>query len=391
MTAVCPHLVNKPFPNCIICRFSQWLLQCEFPVALLGCDCTGFHPAMHKVRFFKAEFYFPFVFDLRRNTASEERVRERESWVRRGLVNANSPAGVKQVQAGIPGLPLAEPCRYSHRSSGCGRKGSVWFVPPLPALGTHRPEAAGMGTQGQRWVPYILCAVLATVSAITVDTPNKIVEAARGKNATLPCTYQSVADKTGSIIGWKKFDTQDEVISYYSGGDRTYGDAYTGRVSFIGDPGVNNVGITMTQLTMQDNGTYQCEVIIPKDRKGTPTAKMDLVVLVAPTKPICGIEGTSEYGQDIKLKCNSVEGSPVPDYQWTSYNPQNAPRQLPLTSVREGSDLKLKNISADTSGYYICVSKNKVGEESCNITVVVMPRKDPPLRRIPLCTSCTVF
>ncbi|OCT91347.1 cell surface A33 antigen [Xenopus laevis] len=230
-----------------------------------------------------------------------------------------------------------------------------------------------MGTQGYRLVPYFLWAVLVTVSAITVDTPTKKVEAARGKNATLLCTYQTIADKSGSIAGWKKFDTQDEVITYYLGSDSTYGDAYNGRVSFTGDPGANNVGITITQLTMQDNGTYQCEVIIPKDRKGTPTAKMDLIVLVAPTKPICGIEGSSEYGQDIKLKCNSVEGSPVPDYQWTSYSPQNMPRQLPLTSVRDGSDLTLKNISADTSGYYICVSKNKVGEESCNITVAVMP------------------
>ncbi|NP_001089326.1 uncharacterized protein LOC734376 precursor [Xenopus laevis] len=230
-----------------------------------------------------------------------------------------------------------------------------------------------MGTQGHRLVTYFLCAVLATVAAITVDTPTKKFEAARGKNATLPCTYQTTADKTGSIAGWKKFETQDEVITYYLGSETSYGDAYNGRVAFTGDPGANNVGITITQLNMQDNGTYQCEVIIPKDRKGTPIAKMDLIVLVAPTKPICGIEGTSEFGQDIKLKCNSVEGSPVPDYQWTSYTPQNTQRQLPLTSVRDASDLTLKNISADTSGFYICVSKNKVGEESCNITVAVMP------------------
>lgn len=35
--------------------------------------------------------------------------------------------------------------------------------------------------------------------------------------------------------------------------------------------------------------------------------------------------------------------------------------------------MSLKNISSDTSGYYICTSSNEVGTESCNITVTVRP------------------
>lgn len=40
-----------------------------------------------------------------------------------------------------------------------------------------------------------------------------------------------------------------------------------------------------------------------------------------------------------------------------------------------GEPLLLKNISADTAGYYICTSSNDVGTEFCNITVAPRPRK----------------
>lgn len=35
--------------------------------------------------------------------------------------------------------------------------------------------------------------------------------------------------------------------------------------------------------------------------------------------------------------------------------------------------MSLRNISTDTSGYYICTASNEVGTESCNITVTVRP------------------
>lgn len=37
--------------------------------------------------------------------------------------------------------------------------------------------------------------------------------------------------------------------------------------------------------------------------------------------------------------------------------------------------MSLKNITTEMSGYYICTSRNEVGEKSCNITVAVRPRK----------------
>uniref|UniRef100_A0A8C5LKZ0 Glycoprotein A33 n=1 Tax=Leptobrachium leishanense TaxID=445787 RepID=A0A8C5LKZ0_9ANUR len=231
-----------------------------------------------------------------------------------------------------------------------------------------------MGTPGTALFLYTLGAAFVSVCAITVQTPKKFVEAARGASTTLPCSYQTtVVDKAGSNVIWKKLPDQDEVVSAFYGSINTTGSSYEGRVAFTGNVYGSDATITINQLTMADNGTYQCEVTIPSDRKGTPFAKMDLVVLVAPSKPNCAIDGTAEYGQVIKLTCSSNEGSPVPTYAWKSYTPQDALRPLPLTAVTEGGELTLKNISMDTSGFFICTSTNRVGSDFCNLTLAVMP------------------
>ncbi|XP_053311472.1 cell surface A33 antigen [Spea bombifrons] len=231
-----------------------------------------------------------------------------------------------------------------------------------------------MELPGRGLLVLVLGAALVSVSAINVQTPRKVIEAARGKSASLPCTYQTTAtDKAGANVMWKRFPDQNEVISAFFGSINTTGSTYDGRVSFTGNVYVNDATVSIDQLTMDDNGTYQCEVNIPRDRQGTPMARLDLVVLVAPSKPDCGIVGTAEYGQVIKLTCSSKEGSPLPQYTWKSYTPQDVPRQLPVTAVIEGGELTLKNISVDSSGYFICTSTNKIGEDFCNLTLAVMP------------------
>lgn len=47
---------------------------------------------------------------------------------------------------------------------------------------------------------------------------------------------------------------------------------------------------------------------------------------MAPSKPICNIQGTATYGQNINLTCVSEEGSPPPTYKWNSYDVLNNPR-----------------------------------------------------------------
>ncbi|KFQ42403.1 Cell surface A33 antigen, partial [Nestor notabilis] len=148
-----------------------------------------------------------------------------------------------------------------------------------------------------------------------------------------------------------------------------YGKGYENRLWFSGDVNAGDISITISAVTMADNGTYACSVRLRNDPP-RQTATLALFVLVAPSKPECKILGTAEYGQTINLTCNSHEGSPKPRYTWQSFNVQNEPRTLQTT---EGEQITLKNISADTSGFYICTSTNIVGKEFCNMTVSVMP------------------
>ncbi|KFP43393.1 Cell surface A33 antigen, partial [Chlamydotis macqueenii] len=148
-----------------------------------------------------------------------------------------------------------------------------------------------------------------------------------------------------------------------------YGKGYENHIHFSGDVNKGDISITINAVTMEDNGTYTCNVRLRNDPP-RQTAALALFVLVAPSKPECKILGTAEYGQTINLTCISHEGSPKPRYTWQSFNVQNEPRVL---QTREGEQITLKNISADTSGFYICTSTNSVGMEFCNMTVSVVP------------------
>ncbi|XP_068765774.1 LOW QUALITY PROTEIN: cell surface A33 antigen [Struthio camelus] len=217
---------------------------------------------------------------------------------------------------------------------------------------------------------FIFSAVLVTVHALTVEIPVQKVEVARGNNATLPCNFNTEASiSTGDFVVWRKINSEDDAVTRYFDGLVQYGKGYENRIHFTGDVNKGDISITINAAMMEDNGTFACSVRLRNDPP-RQTALMALLVLVAPSKPECQIVGTAEYGQTINLTCVSHEGSPKPTYGWQSYNVQNQLRSLQIT---EGERLTLKNISADTSGFYICTSSNRVGKESCNITVSVMP------------------
>ncbi|XP_025939216.1 cell surface A33 antigen [Apteryx mantelli] len=217
---------------------------------------------------------------------------------------------------------------------------------------------------------FIFSAVLVTVHALTVETPVKKVEVARGKNATLPCNFNTEASiGAGDFTIWRKINSADDAVIRYFDGLVQYGKGYENRIQFTGDVNKGDISITINAAIMEDNGTFTCSVRLRNDPP-RQTALMDLLVLVAPSKPECKIVGTAEYGQTINLTCISHEGSPKPTYAWQSYDVQNQLRSL---QTPEGEQLTLKNVSADTSGFYICTSSNRVGKESCNITVSVVP------------------
>uniref|UniRef100_A0A8D2AZQ0 Cell surface A33 antigen n=1 Tax=Sciurus vulgaris TaxID=55149 RepID=A0A8D2AZQ0_SCIVU len=219
-----------------------------------------------------------------------------------------------------------------------------------------------------------LYAVWVTIDAIYVETPQDIVRAARGKSATLPCTYHTSAPDRDGFIQWDKLlrtHSERVVIWKFVTQDYVYGKLYENRVNISGSAGQSDASITIAQLTMDDNGTYECSVSLMSDLEGTSKSRVRLLVLVPPSKPDCSIEGETVIGNNIQLTCQSAEGSPAPQYSWKSYDTQNQER--PLVPPVSGQTILLKNISTDMSGYYICTSSNEVGTEACNITLAVRP------------------
>lgn len=223
-------------------------------------------------------------------------------------------------------------------------------------------------------VLWTLYTVWVTISAINVQTPQDAIRAARGKSATLLCTYQTSAFDRDGVIQWNKLlKSHTENVFTWKFEDKTaiYGDFYKNRVNISHSAQYSDASITIGELTMDDNGTYECSVTMMVDLTGTSRSRVHLLVLVPPSKPVCAIEGETVIGNNIQLTCRSEEGSPAPQYSWKSYDIQH--KERPLAPAVLGQTFPLKNISTDMSGYYICSSSNEVGDESCNITLAVQP------------------
>ncbi|XP_051854992.1 cell surface A33 antigen [Antechinus flavipes] len=221
---------------------------------------------------------------------------------------------------------------------------------------------------------FLVSALWGTVYAISVQTPTKVLRAARGQSASLPCLYETTATTRSGFIQWDKplLDPPDQVVVWsFSLNQYTFGKHYADRVNLTGNYLNNDASITISQLKMDDNGTYECLVMLDEDLMGNRQSRMELLVLVPPSKPKCSIEGETTYGNNIQLKCQSEEGSPAPQYSWKSFDIQN--KERPLPSPATGMSLLLQNVSDATSGYYICTSANEMGTEFCNITVAIRP------------------
>ncbi|XP_038139162.1 cell surface A33 antigen-like [Cyprinodon tularosa] len=227
----------------------------------------------------------------------------------------------------------------------------------------------------------VLCAVWSSTAAINVDIPKEAYEFARGDNITLPCTFQSVLSQIPlAIISWSADGPQSDadnliLTHYHPQGTTDIKKKFEGRVAV--DVKVNGASgkadLKLSSIILDDNKEFDCEVQIPSDDEGKSIDATRLTVLVAPSPPICKIQGKAEYGQNINITCKSEEGSPPPIYKWESRDVRNALRAPWPRTTDNGGILSLYNISKETSGFYVCTSSNKIRSATCNITLTVMP------------------
>ncbi|CAL9701250.1 unnamed protein product [Knipowitschia caucasica] len=222
-------------------------------------------------------------------------------------------------------------------------------------------------------------ALISSVLTLDVVIPKDQYEFARGDNITLPCNFKSTLSVLPLvIISWtaEGVDEGEDVLMlthYTPPGTTDYKNQYEGRVELDANAATGKADLRLSSITLDDNRRFVCRVQIPGDDEGTPSDVARLVVLVAPSPPICKIQGKAEYGQNINLTCHSKEGSPPPTYSWEDRDVRNMPRVRDPRTTDKGGILALYNISKETSGYYTCTSRNKIRSASCNITLTVMP------------------
>ncbi|XP_039600561.1 glycoprotein A33 (transmembrane), paralog a [Polypterus senegalus] len=224
----------------------------------------------------------------------------------------------------------------------------------------------------------VFSAVLYFSWSIKVDIPAASYDVARGDNITIPCTFQSALPVvTTATVEWSRISkdgTKALILMYYwPDKDTDIADEYQNRAVFAGDMSRSIASVNISGISMADNGTIECNVNIKKDVSGKIQDITSLVVLVAPSTPVCSLEGKPEYGQDIRLLCKSAEGSPEPTYTWQSYSAENKMRNLPPKTTQDTGTLTLVNVSMDTSGFFVCTSANKIRSAMCNMTVAIYP------------------
>ncbi|CAB1327492.1 unnamed protein product [Coregonus sp. 'balchen'] len=190
-----------------------------------------------------------------------------------------------------------------------------------------------MASQKGMFAGVLLCLVVSTTVALQVSIPERIYEFARGDNITIPCSFKP------------KNPTNSLVIIYWL--------AEADNPEEPEDIAKGIANLKLSSIGLQDNRQYECRVSIPKDDEGQLADTARLVVLVAPSVPICKINGRAEYFQDITLTCLSEEGSPPPIYKWQGYDVKNMPRApAPRTTEKDGV-LSLFNLTMESSGYYV--------------------------------------
>uniref|UniRef100_A0A803J551 Junctional adhesion molecule A n=1 Tax=Xenopus tropicalis TaxID=8364 RepID=A0A803J551_XENTR len=196
-----------------------------------------------------------------------------------------------------------------------------------------------------------------TAAFAGVSTPNPTITVKQGATADLRCTYTS--DFTKSRVEWKFVNNQLETFFVYYDGTLTA--SYVNRATSVPQ------GIILNQITSKDAGEYSCEVTSVDSNGQTlyGEAKIQLLVIVAPSQPMAHVPNTVRTGSAVELRCVETQGYPPPTFTWYQNkapmppNPQNATYTIdPNTGV-----LKFRAVAASDSGDYYCKAANNEGEQ----------------------------
>ncbi|XP_012942646.1 nephrin [Aplysia californica] len=141
--------------------------------------------------------------------------------------------------------------------------------------------------------------------------------------------------------------------------------------------------LSVPDLTKEDAGTFKC---VADNRIGSPaTSNARLIVKFKPVidKSPETSRSAGEKGTTVTLKCNA-EGAPSVSISWTRNNravrsgSKYRINSRSSGSIRFESTLKVKNLTREDYGAYVCTAANSKGSDSHSITLSGTSKPYPP-------------
>ncbi|KAF0030737.1 hypothetical protein F2P81_017468 [Scophthalmus maximus] len=128
----------------------------------------------------------------------------------------------------------------------------------------------------------LLSLVPSLVSAILVSSPPN-VHASKGDTVTLACTFTSTSRPTSKMtVDWSyRPQSGGPPQTFFHFSSRAFlptDGQFAGRVRWEGAPARGEASISLTNATLDDNGTFSCSVRNPPDVHGSPISQTVLTV-----------------------------------------------------------------------------------------------------------------
>ncbi|OCT72335.1 endothelial cell-selective adhesion molecule [Xenopus laevis] len=212
-----------------------------------------------------------------------------------------------------------------------------------------------------------------TWALLEVHVEQTTIIAVEGKNIVLPVWYSS-SSLQDPYITWHfvRAPLKEIQILKYLQVTSVDDTQFKNRVRFAEPMPSKNISIIINNTQEIDSGVYKCLVNVPDDTSvgGGNSGEINVTVIVPPSIPKCQIQGTPYAGANVTLTCRSLSGKPEPGYSWIRSAPTTQIFFPPTQDAAKGT-LSLINLTSDSSGTYVCTSKNIAGSSSCNITLEV--------------------
>ncbi|KAL4647542.1 junctional adhesion molecule A-like isoform X1 [Arapaima gigas] len=192
--------------------------------------------------------------------------------------------------------------------------------------------------------------------AFVVSTSTPILTVQEDAGASLKCSY--TADFVNPRVEWKFKNLQGSQV--YVIFDNKPTEPYQGRVELYKDE------LRFNTVTRKDTGEYICEV---SSTTNFGDAKINLIVKVPPSVPLCGVPLSVTTGSHVVLTCNDPTGSPPSTYKWFKdeiglpEHPdkfQDFRNYSYVVNPKDGT-LTFPSVTKADAGKYYCMASNPSG------------------------------